>query len=517
MNVVDHNANSRLLASALAARKARIALARADPSAFAALVLKNEETGKPIQQAPMHAEWHRLVTGERRVLIWSHVESGKTQQLSVARSVWELGANPNLRIVIVSNTQKQAEKVSRAVAGYITESDELKAVFPDLRPNPGGPWTSTTLTVKRTTRAKDPSVQACGIHGNILGARIDLLVLDDILDYENTRTPHLRDDTRRWVYSTLFGRLTANSRVICVGNAWHKEDLLQHFSQEPSWEARSYPVADPETGASNWVEQWPVDRIERQRMDLGPLEFARQMMCEARSDDTARFKRAWIDACLRRGEGRTVVNGYTPPAGTRTYTGVDLAVGKTQAHDRSVLFTVARHPSGDIEALECQAGRWTADEIISRVVSAHHRFASDVIVENVSSQDLLLQIIRRDHPALPVRPFTTTARRKSDPRYGIEAMSVDLSEARWIIPSGKACAEIDVQIKDWIDEMLFYDPIAHTGDRLMASWFAWEAARKDARVGAGVELIGIGAQESTLEDNSAEEVWEWVGELENQW
>ena len=33
------------------------------------------------------------------------------------------------------------------------------------------------------------------------------------------------------------------------------------------------------------------------------------------------------------------------------------------------------------------------------------------------------------------------------------------------------------EVLAWIQEMLYYDPEAHTGDRLMASWFAREAAR----------------------------------------
>jgi hypothetical protein len=34
------------------------------------------------------------------------------------------------------------------------------------------------------------------------------------------------------------------------------------------------------------------------------------------------------------------------------------------------------------------------------------------------------------------------------------------------------------QIQEWIDEMLYYQPSAHTGDRLMACWMAREAARQ---------------------------------------
>ncbi len=34
------------------------------------------------------------------------------------------------------------------------------------------------------------------------------------------------------------------------------------------------------------------------------------------------------------------------------------------------------------------------------------------------------------------------------------------------------------EVDAWVNEMLYYDPRSHTGDRLMASWFAREAARQ---------------------------------------
>ena len=43
----------------------------------------------------------------------------------------------------------------------------------------------------------------------------------------------------------------------------------------------------------------------------------------------------------------------------------------------------------------------------------------------------------------------------------------------------------------WIGEMLRYDPAKHTGDRLMASWIAKEAARVGSRSGPRAEYGSI--------------------------
>ncbi len=164
-----------------------VQVARKDPSTFCRLVLRDEETGKRIVQAPVHNEWHDALTQHPRLVMWSHVEGGKTNQVSVGRVMWELGNNPGLRVAVISRTAGMATKIIRAQSQYIERSEDLHAVFPLLRPhaNKTMPWNSHAITVQREGFVRDPSVQACGvIRGAILGSRLDLVVLDDILARE---------------------------------------------------------------------------------------------------------------------------------------------------------------------------------------------------------------------------------------------------------------------------------------------------------------------------------------------
>jgi hypothetical protein len=446
--------------------------ARVDPSAFMEFVLKDEMTGQAIELAPMHTAWQSLMMSHRRLLLWSHTEGGKTQQVSIGRVLWELGRNPNARIVIISNTHEQAAKIVRTVAKYIEGSAELAMVFPKLKK--GDPWTSHHLFVQREVMGKDPSLQACGIHGNILGARIDLLIFDDILDYENCRTPAAREDLWKWIHATLIGRLTKDAKVWIVGNAYHPDDALHRFARQPVWTALRYPVVDPTTGESRWPERWPKDRIEARRAELGPLEFARQMMCQARDDSESRFKQEWIDLCLERGRGRKLVPNLVGAMRGRVFTGVDLAVQKHAAAGRTVLFTILIGPDGSREVLNIEASRWSGPEIVQRIIGTHHRYNSIMIVENNAAQQYLVQFAG-SNSAVPIRPFTT-GRNKAHPEFGVESLAVELSNAKWVIPNDGPNA-MHPEVAQWIQEMLFYDPNAHTGDTLMASWFAREGAR----------------------------------------
>ena len=357
-------------------------IARKHPDPFIEYVLRDEETGGLIQQASVHSAWQQMLSEYKRVVLWSSIESGKTQQVSIGRVLWELGRNTNLRVAIVSNTREQSIKIIRAVAKYIDVSAETQLVFPELRR--ADPWTSSQLFVERDTVSKDPSVQCFGVHGNVLGARIDLLILDDVLDYENCRTPALREDLWSWYHATLAGRLTRKSRVWIVGTAFHPDDALHRFARQAGWHAVRYPVVDPETGLPRWPERWPLSRVEEWRnSDPTGIEFARQLLCQARDNTTSRFKKEWIDKALKRGNGKRLLASIeSVPPGCRVYTGVDLGVQKHAAAGSTVLFTILVHPNEDREVIGIEAGKWGGPEIISRIIDASRRYMSIMIVEN---------------------------------------------------------------------------------------------------------------------------------------
>ncbi len=467
------------------ARALRLAIAREDARECMRLVLKDEQTGRAVAMAPYHDEWQRLIDQHPRTVIWSHVEAGKTNQITVGRVLFELGRNPGLRVAVVSNTAGQAKKIVRSIAQYIKKSVELRSIFPGLVPStdPSLPWNSEALTVERSVLSKDASVQACGVHGNITGARIDLLILDDILDFENTRSVHAREDLWAWVKSTLMGRLTADARVVVVGNAWHPEDLLHRLAAEPHYIAKSYPVLD-DLGRPTWPARWPLHRIAEARTELGPAEFNRQLMNKARDDADSRFKREWVDTCLRRGEGFRLIEAFDDngPEGTLAllgegfgvYTGVDLAVQTHSAADLTSFVTILVHPDDTRQILNIESGRWTGPDIVKRLDSLSDRFGSIFIVENVAAQDYILQFTRV-LSAATVRPFTT-GRNKAHPVFGVEGLAAELENGKWIIPS-KGLVVVP-EIAELVKEILYYEPPPkHTGDRLMAMWFAREGAR----------------------------------------
>lgn len=475
--------------SVAAALDALVAACRDDASLFCEFVLRDEKTGGEIRLPPLHREWHRILDTEPRAVIWSSVETAKTSELSIGRLLWELGRDTSNRCAVISNTYQQAVKIVRTIASYIEESEALHKVFPDLKR--GDIWRDNAISVQRKTIAHDPSIQAWGVHGAILGARLDRLAFDDILDYENTGSVQHRRKLREWFDATLLGRLTAHARAWGVGTAFHPEDLMHELVKPPSiWTEHRFPILQS-NGESSWPENWSLERIAAKRVELGEMEFARQMMCRARSEEEARFKREWIDLCLQRGEGSPLVQRLDIiPPGAQTFTGVDIGVRTSEGADLTVLFTILLWPSGDRQVLWLEGGRWSGPEIVRRIWDTHERYQSIIYVENVGAQEFILQFAQ-EFGRIPVRPFAT-GNNKAHPEFGIEGLAVEFQNQQWVIPSVNG-VPASKEIGAWIEELMYFDPRDHTGDRLMASWFAREGARRASRAanrGGGLRIIG---------------------------
>lgn len=455
-------------------RKARVQMARVDGAEFNRFVLKHEETGAPVRNAPYHDEWHADMDEHDRIVLWGHVESGKTQQISVGRVLFELGQNPELRTVIISATSSAATKIGTVVKQYIEESDELHEVFPKLQPG-GKKWTENAFTVRRKSRAKDASVQSVGMYGMIYGARIDRLVLDDVLRWENIQTHAARDKSERWLKSTLWGRLTARAKVRFLGNAWHPKDAMHNLGQNSQWLAKRYPVLD-EKGNSVWPEQWSLERIAKFKIDPGPLEYARQLMCVSQDESTRRCPDAWINLCKEEGEGVRMMHALNTsdrsvvPEGCFTVTGVDLASSKKKSalqklSAKTVIFTILVYPNEDRQVLWVDSGQFKAPEIRDKVIEHHDRYGSTVFVEDNGVQAWMIELVSEIR-AIPILAFHT-GMNKWDPKTGVETVFVEFSNSKWVIPSLDAIP-LSQEVIEWLAECSNFHPSAHTGDHLMA-------------------------------------------------
>ena len=458
---------------------------RDDFPTFAEYVGRGEEDGSPICLTDMQCEWVAALEQERRVVLWGFPESGRSTILAVLYVLWRLGNEPNLRVAIAGYSAEQPAKSLAGIKAYIEKSTELHEVFPELAP--GNRWTTTRITVKRPRHTRDVSVQTMGATGTITGSRVDLLIADDFLDYENVRNEEQRDVTMQRFRKRFLSRLTKNAMVAFFANAWHRDDVA-HRLERDGWWAKRYPVLD-ENGVSADPIRWPLERIEevRTKILVDPAEFARSMMCVPRDDTTARFKQAWIEGAFLRGQDVMVVRDLDfadLPPGCAVLHGIDLAVSQKKKAHRSVIVSGLVYPNGDRQILAVRFGRWTGPEIVAHIVDVDRRYGGIIVVENVAAQQYILQFADKEAP-MALKPFTT-GRNKLDPRFGVETLATEMERVRWIFPAwrpgndGEPERVRDDGVSKLAGDLLDYQPNEHTPDTVMAMWFLREAARRYA-------------------------------------
>jgi hypothetical protein len=505
---------------------------------FFEFVLTEEHSQRPIKVAPhQRVGLDFIIKHDRSVNAWP-VNHSKTFCVA-GLALRQLGLDCTSRGAIISATQEQAMKPLRMVRQHIETNPRLKLVFPKLRPSTrdGDPWTQHAITVERPYGIRDPSLMAVGLNGAVAGSRLNWIIIDDILTFENTRTKEQRDMVDEWLQSTVISRLDPKGAWICVMNtAWHPDDIVHRLKQrgwpmlrmeiggdievhtpphelldgslvEDTWGITD-DIADelrPSTNSPNcetvrltahdpdsdnqtplWPERFPPEVIAQIKSNFLPHRFNQLYRNVTRDDATARCKQEYIDLCKERARQfghYSLVSNYLSDG--MVFTGVDLAISPGEEHDDTAFFTFAVLANGYRLILDIDVGQWPGPEIVRKIFDKHRQYNSVIRVENNAAQDFIRQFALEADISLPIKAHTT-GRAKAHPEHGVEGLFVEMSNGAWLIPNDTT-GRVNSQVGAFLDACKDYRPTAHTPDVLMACYFAREQARA---FGAGVNMSG---------------------------
>lgn len=270
------------------------------------------------------------------------------------------------------------------------------------------------------------------------------------------------------------------------------------------------PNFDVDEVVTFWPQRFPASVVNKIREETDARDFAHNYEMRARGESEDKLKEDWIrqskQDALRLGHVGFVasiedlrqhlasgkgIDRYKEPhiydvetavPDLIVCTGVDLAIGKKKASARTVLFTIAILPPDKRRLiLDIEAGRWSGREIVAKIIAKHEAYGSIVRVENNAAQDFLLQWAREQDKSVPIKAHTT-GRNKADPTHGVESLFIEIEQGAWLIPCGPN-GKSPPAVEAWLQDARQYAPGAHTGDYLMASWFAdWQAKRMGANL-----------------------------------
>ena len=201
----------------------------------------------------------------RRLLMNVPPEHAKSTTMTVNYAVYKIAMNPNIRIVIISQTQTRAKEFLYSIKQRLTEESWLR--MQQVYGPPGGwkdtadQWTADRIYLERTSGEKDPTVQALGIGQQIYGTRADLIIMDDIV---GTTNAHEWEKQLNWLQKMVITRVGSTGVLLIAGTRVSSVDLYKEIRNPEHWTGGKSPftyLAMPavlkfDDDASKWETLW---------------------------------------------------------------------------------------------------------------------------------------------------------------------------------------------------------------------------------------------------------------------
>jgi hypothetical protein len=293
----------------------------------------------------------RLNTGRPNMLLINYPpDHGKSTTFSVNYPTWRIVNDPNSRGAIISKTGNLARQFLGAIKNRLTSPKyaQLQSAFAPEGGFQGESWTQSAIYVGgRDSGEKDPTVQALGIGSQLYGARLDWVVLDDVVDNSNA---HRFDEQLQWITTEVISRLPDDGLIMVLGtriqplDLYSKlRDMMDYDDTTPLWSYLAQPAVlegsagSPAEWQTLWPERWPGPALARRKATLGSA--ARWSLVYQQQDvsDEATFPAGAVEASINKSRAAGSLGGGVVDSGIKcnpaflyTVAGLDPATtGKT--------------------------------------------------------------------------------------------------------------------------------------------------------------------------------------------
>lgn len=380
-------------------------------------------------------------------------------------------------VVLISNTDTQADLLAEAIRKEFEENEHIKEVFGELRGdrflNGAMRWTNQDFTIAHTnppgsTDRRDITWTtryiARGMLVRIRGAksrhrRPDALILDDCENDENVQTPEQREKVWNFFTKSLLPMLDPHTGVLLVvGTVLHFDSLLARLLGDKYgsvyirrlWKA----IQD---GVSIWNSRWPLERLERLKKQLTAKAWQSEMENNPIDEEARKFRPEWVQ--WYRTSDLEVRNGalYAFGQPLRIVAGVDQAIEEEEdkRSDESAIVVCGVTPDRRVLVLHVWHDRVDFPSQVQRVLQTKSDWKVSLCgmekpaYQRALAQQVFLQSKRR---FTGIRQLKNTA-----PKYErITGMSIAFERGRVLLRAAEPCScgrkDPDVHASDCMEE-----------------------------------------------------------------
>ena len=301
--------------------------------------------------------------------------------------------------IIISDSSEQAEGFLDNIR---VEFEENTAILEDFGVLAGSVWRSNVLLTKTNIK-----IEAIGSGKKIRGRkhrnwRPDLIILDDVENDENVRTPEQRKKLKDWFDKAVSKCGDDYTDIIYIGTLLHYDSLLAKTLTNPAYRSIKYKAVIQFSQADDLWQQWETiftdlsndDRESEalaffqahktamlegtqvlweeklsyydlmvMRVSEGEASFNSEEQNEPINPDDCLFMEEWFDYY-----NEAEVNFGDPAFDFFGF--IDPSLGKTKRSDFSAIVTLAKHKgSGYMYVVDADIERRHPDRIIADVLA----------------------------------------------------------------------------------------------------------------------------------------------------
>lgn len=301
--------------------------------------------------------------------------------------------------IIISDSSEQAEGFLDNIR---VEFEENTAILEDFGVLAGSVWRSNVLLTKTNIK-----IEAIGSGKKIRGRkhrnwRPDLIILDDVENDENVRTPEQRKKLKDWFDKAVSKCGDDYTDIIYIGTLLHYDSLLAKTLANPAYRSIKYKAVIRFSQADDLWQQWETiftdlsndDReadalaffqahktamlegtqvlweeklsyydLMVMRVSEGEASFNSEEQNEPINPDDCLFMEEWFDYY-----NEAEVNFGDPAFDFFGF--IDPSLGKTKRSDFSAIVTLAKHKgSGYMYVVDADIERRHPDRIIADVLA----------------------------------------------------------------------------------------------------------------------------------------------------
>lgn len=332
--------------------------------------------------------------------------------------------NPNIRIMIGSKTQRQAEAFLKEIRTHFELNTALIRIFGNWKTGKKNVWNDREFTVnKRTVIKKEATVTALGASGAVISKHFDIIVGDDLVGLENARTERQRANLKEWFYSSLLPTLEPDGDIHILGTRYNPMDLYEDLIKSNNYKVNIQRAIQNVGGkeVSLWEGKYTIDKLKEIRAESGKIIFNMQYQNDTELAKGRIFKGQYFryyeeykvdydfqtaKVCVKG------VDGVDKWIKVRVYMGADLAISEEEnsKNDYFVLMVIGVDDNKNVYVLDYIKDRLTFNAQFTLTISYgrdKYPMVERMGIETNQYQRALAQELRR-LSLLPVVNLNTT-------------------------------------------------------------------------------------------------------------